>query len=260
MSNVVITGSTRGIGLAMARKFLELGDEVIISSSNEENVSSRLVELQEEFGKNVEGIKCDVTSSIDLQRLSEFAEKRWKSGIDYFICNAGVANSTRTKLVDIPDGEIRRVIEINTIGTLMSVKYALRAMRNRGHIFIMEGLGTMGGPSPNLIPYGISKAGYVQLEKSLVKEYPHIGIHALSPGMVLTDLLLANSDKRVRRIFNILAERPETVADFLVPRIKRIKGTGKRIKFMSKYRASIRFMTAWRYKNRFFDEEGNPVD
>ena len=61
------------------------------------------------------------------------------------------------------------------------------------------------------------------------------------------------------RIFNILAEKPETVAKFLVPRIKEIKGSGKSIRYLTRKGIMWRFFTANKRKNKFFDEKGNPV-
>jgi chlorophyll(ide) b reductase len=68
-----------------------------------------------------------------------------------------------------------------------------------------------------------------------------------------------NPDAKTKQFFNILAERPETVADYLVPKIRQVKGTGKKISFLSMLKVMGRFLTAKKYKNRFFDEDGNPV-
>jgi chlorophyll(ide) b reductase len=70
---------------------------------------------------------------------------------------------------------------------------------------------------------------------------------------------MQNADLRAKKIFNILSERPETVAKFLVPRIRDVKGTGKEISYLTKKRALWRFLTAWKRKKRFFDEEGNMI-
>jgi len=97
----------------------------------------------------------------------------------------------------------------------------------------------------------------LQFTKTLVKETKGkgVGVHNLSPGMVLTDLLISHADKEAYKIFNILAEKPETVVKKLVPKIRAIKGTGKSIRFLTKRGVTWRFMTARRRKNRFFEEE-----
>jgi chlorophyll(ide) b reductase len=87
-------------------------------------------------------------------------------------------------------------------------------------------------------------------------------VHNLSPGMVLTDLLLKDSTPVARRFFNTLAEEPETVAKDLVPRILGTRGTGQSIECLSP--ASAFFKVAFGFPQiisggRFFDKDGNRV-
>jgi len=138
--------------------------------------------------------------------------------------------------------------------------------QGHGHIFNMEGMGSDGKRTyANSLVYTTSKAAIPMIQRTLLLETKDltvpVGIHDLSPGMVLTDLLLKDKpDASLTKVFNILAEKPETVADNLVPRIRAVKGTGKRIDFLSGFKVMKRFMTAKKYKNRFFDDEGNPVE
>lgn len=261
MANVVITGGSRGLGKAMARRFLEHGDRVIICSRSEESISEAIDELGT-LG-DLSGKSCDITDYKALQEFGKWVQEQFDGQIDYWINNAGVANPTKAYLDELPVDEIDFVIRTNLTGTILATKVALNLMKEQkeGHIFLMEGMGSTGRPSPRLLPYGASKASFPQLLKTLVEETKgsKIGVHSLSPGIVLTDLLLENAPLEAKRIFNILAELPETPAHFLVERIKAIKGTGKRIQFLTRRRAMWRFMTAWRYKNRYFDEVGNLV-
>ena len=220
------------------------------------------------------GTICDVTNKEDLTQLGQFALEEFGK-IDIWINNAGTKGNQAGNLSEIQEKGVRLPIETNLIGTLLGTQAALEIMLKQkdlkhenttqkgfGKIFNMEGLGSNGRASPENIAYGASKAALPQVLKTLKKELEGTGIliNNISPGMVLTDLLLENnqdrSQKKLWKIVNILAEKPETVAEFLVPRMKKVKKSGKRIQFLTNFKAAIRFMTWWRYKNRWFDEEG----
>jgi chlorophyll(ide) b reductase len=257
--NIVITGSTKGIGLALAIEFLNYDDNLAISSRTEEKVNSVVEELQEQFPENkIIGIVCDVTKGSDLANLATKAKENLGT-IDIWINNAGTNGPERGDLVNISDEAFREVVETNLMGVLMGSREALKMMieQGKGHLFNMAGWGSDGRPSPSVAVYGATKASIPQLTKTLVKETKGmgVGVHNLSPGMVLTDLLLTHADKEAWKIFNILAEKPETVVKKLVPKIRAIKGTGKSIKYLTRKSVMWRFITARRRKNRFFDEE-----
>jgi len=161
--------------------------------------------------------------------------------------------------------QIKRVIETNIIGTLYCCRAVLKTMisQGSGHIFNMEGMGSDGRTYAKSLVYATSKSAIPMIQKTLLLETKGlpVGIHDLSPGMVLTDLLLKDEpDLQTKKVYNILAERPETVADYLVPKIRQIKGTGKKIKFLSGPKVMMRFLTAGKAKNKYFDEQGNPTN
>ena len=262
--NIVITGSTKGIGKALANKFLESGDIVVISSRSNDAVKSAIDEFGEKYGaKNVFGIPCDVTDAQQVDSLVKFAiDKLGK--IDIWINNAGTAGDKRLPLVELETSQIKRVIETNIIGTLYCCRAVLKEMisQGSGHIFNMEGMGSDGRTYAKSLVYATSKSAIPMIQKTLLLETKSlpVGIHDLSPGMVLTDLLLKdNPDIQTKNVYNILAEKPEKVADYLVPKIRKIKGTGKKIKFLSGPKVMWRFLTAGKAKNKYFDENGNPV-
>ncbi|CAN8069952.1 unnamed protein product [Agarophyton chilense] len=133
------------------------------------------------------------------------------------------------------------------------------------HVFLVDGSGTLGNATACYAAYGATKRCVPQLVKSLNKECALVNsrcrFHCLSPGMVLTDLLLAgNVQPSSRRIFNLLAEEPHTVADFLVPRIRRVVRLDRRntyIKFLTAPKAALRLLAGFVLRvrrNRFFDE------
>ncbi|MFX0116336.1 MAG: SDR family oxidoreductase [Candidatus Hodarchaeota archaeon] len=261
--NIVITGSTKGIGLALAKQFLSYGDSVVISSRNEARIEQVVNTLQDQFADcTIVGFACDVSDEKNVYELADFAKKKLGM-VDIWINNAGTAGTRRTPILETSTEEFKAVLDTNLLGTINGCKAALSVMsaQEQGNLFNMLGWGSRGRPSPRSAPYGASKAATYQFTQTLAKENKSspIGIHTLSPGMVLTDLLLEHADLQAKKIFNILAERPETVAKFLAPRIRTAKGTGKNINYLTRKKAIWRFLTAWKRKNRFFDEKGKMV-
>jgi NAD(P)-dependent dehydrogenase (short-subunit alcohol dehydrogenase family) len=90
----------------------------------------------------------------------------------------------------------------------------------------MDGAGADGTATANYAAYGASKAGITHLTASLAAERNahnlDVGVHTLSPGMVLTGLLLEGATERNKQVFNVLCEHPETVAAYLVPRVRTV--------------------------------------
>eukprot|EP00898_Chlorokybus_atmophyticus_P006767 jgi/Chlat1/7091/Chrsp57S06729 len=265
---VVITGSTKGVGLALAREFLQAGDAVFICSRTgtltcnissgvilnptirvDERVKSTLEELRKEFGKDrVHGARCDVSNAADVKSLAATA-KQALGNIHLWINNAGSNAYTYDTLVNVSDDALRDIVQTNTLGVLLCCREAIRLMRDQkggGHIFNMDGAGADGGATPRFAAYGATKRSLLQLSKSLQAELKLLGInnvfiHNLSPGMVTTELLMSGADTKTAKFFiNILAEEANEVAQYLVPRVRAVP-TGKPgntyIKFLTKKKA-----------------------
>jgi len=265
--NVLITGSTSGLGKALAEQFIIEGHQVVITSRSQTNVTQTLNEFESSMNAITEnqvfGFACDVCNDEDLEKLCHFALQRMET-IDIWINNAGISQNEHQSIWQCSASEIKQIIETNLTGTILGCRAAIDVMRRQktqSHIFNMDGSGSRGNATNLYAAYGASKAAIPQLMKTLVqetKDYPNIGIHTLSPGMVITDLLLSgNKNVPTLKIFNILAEEPETVAQWLVPQIRCVEGTGKYIKYLTPAEVVWRFATYWRRRNKFFDEKGN---
>eukprot|EP00741_Cyanophora_paradoxa_P022948 tig00021531_g22168.t1 len=260
----VVTGSTKGIGLALARELLRNGVDVVITGRSQERVDAVVAMLQAEAGARgrAYGLAGDVSRYEDVERLAAFAKEKLGT-LTYWINNAGANGYQLSPLTEFPPERIRDVVEANTLGLLYGCRAALRVMKDQGsgHVFNMVGAGTAGNPTPTYATYGATKRSIPQLTKSLVKESKGtgVGIHNLQPGMVLTDLLLSGTTPLQRRFFNVLAETPANVASDLVPKILAVSGTGGDVSFLTVPRILFRFSTFWARRGRFFDDEGNPV-
>uniref|UniRef100_A0A0E0JFV5 chlorophyll(ide) b reductase n=1 Tax=Oryza punctata TaxID=4537 RepID=A0A0E0JFV5_ORYPU len=270
--NVVITGSTRGLGKALAREFLLSGDrspESVLQTINEleENIQEGLSVAKKKqreilLHAKVVGTSCDVCKPEDVKKLVNFAKDELGS-IDIWINNAGTNKGFRP-LVNFSDEDISQIVSTNLVGSLLCTREAMNVMQYQekgGHIFNMDGAGSGGSSTPLTAVYGSTKCGLRQFQASLLKESRRskVGVHTASPGMVLTDLLLSGSSLRNKQMFNLICELPETVARTLVPRMRVAKGSGKAINYLTPPRILLALVTAWVRRGRWFDEEGRAV-
>eukprot|EP00048_Salpingoeca_helianthica_P016812 m.234370 g.234370 ORF g.234370 m.234370 type:complete len:318 (+) comp19572_c0_seq1:147-1100(+) len=268
---VVVTGSTHGLGLSLVRAFLQLSNNnnirVVVNGRKAADVDLVVKKLQQEFPalvaadpQVVSGFAADVCNYESVQQLAVFA-KSTMGAITHWINNAGVSQSSRQLLVDTPVEELATVLATNTLGTLYGTRAALHIMQEQrfGHIFNMEGNGSRQNSTPMSIAYGFSKGGFRQLNKSLVAETRGrgVGCHLISPGMIITRLLVSHASHPHARIaFNLLADTGATVAGFLAPRVLATFGTGTRIDYLTPWGVVWRVLTFWRFRGRFFDPSG----
>jgi short-subunit dehydrogenase len=259
--NIVCTGNTNGIGLALTKEFLKHGDNVIISSRNKQSVTEISQTLQKKYpNSNILQFVCDVRNEKQVNELAKFAVEKF-GDIDIWINNAGINGKVQAPFDEISLEEIRDIIETNIFGLIYGCKAALSLMKpkKKGHIFNLAGWGTDGRTSPQNSPYGMSKAPIQQFSSTLAEENKNsgVGIHTLSPGMVMTNLILKHVTPENSKIFNILAEYPEIVAAKLTPKIRQVRGTNQKIRFLTRLNVMWRFLTSWKRKNRFFDAHGD---
>ncbi|KAI3744123.1 hypothetical protein L1987_57199 [Smallanthus sonchifolius] len=253
--NVLITGSTKGIGYALAKEFLKAGDNVIICSRSAERVESALQKLRAEFGvQHVWGTKCDVRDGNDVKNLVKYAQDNIKY-VDIWINNAGSNAYSYKPLAEASDEDLIEVVTTNTLGLMICCREAMQMMLNQprgGHIFNIDGAGSDGRPTPRFAAYGATKRSVVHLTKSLqaelrMQEVSNVVVHNLSPGMVTTDLLMSGANTKQAKFFiNVLAEPADEVAEYLVPNIRSIPTSG------STRPTYIRFLTGLKAYSQIF--------
>ncbi len=268
---VVVTGGTSGIGLAMAREFLSAGDRVVICGRDRGRLDSALDRLSRDVpAGELYGTICDVSAPGAVAHLAAFASS--KLGIvDRWINNAGSAGLMKRPLweLDLPD--IDEVCRTNLAGSMLLCAEALRLMRRQPahggppcyHIYNMGFSAAGARSSPTAVPHRASKLGVAYTTAFIREELARSGsgsvaVHELSPGLVLTDLLLRDTGPRERRIFNAIAERPETVAAGLVSRIRIDTGRGGTLRFRPLPLTIVRALASYfgYGRGRFFDDRG----
>ncbi|KAK7283958.1 hypothetical protein RIF29_13708 [Crotalaria pallida] len=253
--NVLITGSTKGIGYALAKEFLKAGDNAIICSRSNDRVEAAVQSLREEFGEqHVWGTKCDVRNAEDVKNLVSFAQEKLKY-IDIWINNAGSNAYSYKPLAEASDEDLIEVVTTNTLGLMICCREAMKMMASQprgGHIFNIDGAGSDGRPTPRFAAYGATKRSVVHLTKSLqaelqMQDVKNVMVHNLSPGMVTTDLLMSGANTKQAKFFiNVLAEPPEVVAEYLVPNIRSVPADG------SMKPTYIRFLTGLKAYSQIF--------
>lgn len=230
MKTIVITGSTRGIGFALAREFLIKDCQVVVSGRSVESVGNSIQKLKTEFPKGqIAGCPCDVTQYSQLIALWEFGKNNF-GNIDIWINNAGISNE-QAPFWKIQVEETQSVIETNLLGEIYGSKVAMLGFLDQGFgaLYNVEGMGADGKANyvDGLSIYGATKAGLHYFNKCLFKEIDHPGIiaGALQPGMVLTDLVKGQyKDKpeeweKVKGILGIIASPIEEVAVWMTNKI-----------------------------------------
>ena len=225
---VVITGGTRGIGRGLAEAFLDLGCSVVISGRQNPGLDLAVAELAAKFGdERIAGFVCDVTNHDQVQTLWSQSISRFGK-IDIWINNAGIGLSVQP-LWEEEVTQVDTLLQTNLNGLIYGSRIAIVGMLKQGfgHVYNMEGFGSDGRIRPGMTVYGTSKAAVAYLTRSLARECHGscVKVSALSPGMVVTDLLLRDLDldapqsARTIRIFNILADRVETVTPWLARKV-----------------------------------------
>ncbi|MDP6675332.1 MAG: SDR family oxidoreductase [Gammaproteobacteria bacterium] len=261
--NTVITGSTRGIGLGLAREYLRRGHSVMISGRNQQTCDQAVTLLQAELATNrVFAQVCDVTDIGSVEALWDSASATF-GRIDHWINNAG-RNNPKAQLDKIDWPEIESTIDTNLLGVIRGSVVAYRGMLRQGSgwIFNMEGFGAEGMIGLEQVPYGVTKYGVRYVTKALVKTAAGspVCIGYLSPGMVTTEMAVPQADRRDefffknRKVLNILADHVETVTPWLVERMLVARKNGTAIRWMGFARAAGRFMLSLVYKRHVIEE------
>lgn len=265
MTTTVITGSTRGIGLGLARELAARTSNVVVCGRNRETVDAAVAEVADRAGPDrVTGTTCDVTDPDDVQSLWDHAVDRFGS-VEHWVNNAG-STTTPLPLHELPADQLQRVIDTNVQGVLHGVRVAAAGMKeqpNGGFIWNVEGLGSKGETQVGLTTYGASKAAVGYLMKALQKDLEDtpVKVGAIRPGINITEHLLTDAEvlseerwEQTKKIMNILGDLPETTTPYLADELLKATRTGTRIAWLPPQKIMWRFLTAPFNKRDLFSE------
>jgi short-subunit dehydrogenase len=224
MENIVITGSSRGIGFGLASAFLARGRRVLISSCFTENLELAWEELKKNHpGAPVFSLRCDVTVLSDLEALWKKTEKEF-GRVDIWINNAGCAHPMLS-FWKLDCADIARTVDVNLKGIINGSHVAFRRMLGQGggHIYNLEGQGADGSVIPGMGIFGTAKAGVHYFSKSLIEEARgmKVKVSTIISGIIRTGLQAgtAGTTTEGRMFLNMLGEDVRPATDDLASRI-----------------------------------------
>ncbi len=184
----IITGSSKGIGEAIARYYAEAGAKVILSSRKQSDLDS-LAAAYAEKGWEATAIACNTGKEEDVKQLVTQTVAKY-GGIDIIVNNAGT-NILQGDLIEADMGAFDKMMDINLKGPLWLSKYAHPYLKKSGkgviiHISSIEGI----MPSEGLGVYSLGKAALIMMTKVMAKEMgkDHIRVNAICPGYIQTKL------------------------------------------------------------------------
>lgn len=191
----VVTGGSRGIGLAIATKLAQGGANIAILYVGDESEGIKAKEELSQYGTKVEQYFCDVSDFEASQKVVEKVIEEF-GGIDFLINNAGI---TRDKLIlNMEEKDFDAVIGVNLKGTFNMIKHTYKHfMKKRfGRIVSTSSIVGLNG-NAGQANYSASKAGIIGLTKSVAKELAGRGVtaNAVAPGYIGTDMTNVLSDK-----------------------------------------------------------------
>ncbi len=184
---VVITGSTRGIGRAIALKLASQGDRLVLNYSTHDHSAQETLELCRAIHPEILLVKANIANKQEVERLFEQCYE-WSHTIDVLVNNASI-NIDRPFL-DMAEDEWDQVVDINMKGTFLCSQVAARYMQSQQHEGIILNVGASTGirGRKNGINYCAAKAGVLVMTKCLALELaPKIRVNCLIPGFTWTD-------------------------------------------------------------------------
>ena len=188
----VITGSSRGIGRAIAERMAEQGAKVVISSRKAGPCEEVAAGINGKKPGHAIAVPANISSQEDLQRLMDETRKAFGK-IDVLVCNAA-SNPYYGSQLEIGDDAFRKILENNIIANNWMIQMVVPEMRERkdGAIVIISSIGGLRG-SEVIGAYCISKAADMQLARNLARELgpDNIRVNCVAPGLVKTDFARA---------------------------------------------------------------------
>ena len=180
----VVTGSTRGIGRAIAERFAAEGARVVVNSRSAASAEAAALEI----GGKAVGVDADVGSAAGAQRVVDGALDAF-GGVDVMVCNAGIPMPRDS--LEISEDDWRRTLDVDLSGVFFCAQRAARVMvkRGAGAIVTISSLQAF-APLARRVAYAAAKGGVVGMTRSLAAEWaPYVRVNCVAPGYVATSMV-----------------------------------------------------------------------
>lgn len=183
MKNIVITGTSRGIGFELAKQFAEAGNNVLALSRNTEPLKS--------FNhKNITTISVDLSQNSDIKKAVDFIKSEWKQ-VDVLINNAG--KLINKPFTDLTSDDFLSVYQVNVFAVAELTKNLIPFLQKGSHVVTISSMGGIQGSLkfPGLAAYSSAKGAVITLSELLAEEYKEqqISFNVLALGAVQTEML-----------------------------------------------------------------------
>jgi 3-oxoacyl-[acyl-carrier protein] reductase len=182
----IVTGAARGIGFAIARRFLNEGASVALVDQDEQRVHEAAFRL----GAQALGLAVDVTDPSAVRTMVEECLERWRR-LDILVNNAGIAGMAGP-LVDYPFDDWQRVLAVNLNGVFLCTQAVLPELLKNGYGRIVNVASISGKEgNPNMAAYSTSKGGVIAFTKAVGKELAENGVlvNCVTPAVIRTEIL-----------------------------------------------------------------------
>lgn len=267
MKTVVITGSARGFGLEMLKLFRKENFNTVICDVNEAAIKNAKKELEAIKSKGkILAFQTDITKEEEVQKLIDNVKEEVKT-IDFWINNAGV-NQPNKPIWEVDKETINRLIDIDLKGTILCSKLIMKVMikQKKGQIFNVEGHGSNDAKILGLSLYGTSKRAVTYFTEALAYEAEQLNTNVLvgkiTPGIMITNFIHTalgdgeqiELDEKTKKVYNILGDYPETIANFMVEKIINNEKNNVKFTWLTNRKAAWRFMTSGFNKRDFFSK------
>jgi NAD(P)-dependent dehydrogenase (short-subunit alcohol dehydrogenase family) len=183
LKNIIITGTSRGIGYELALQFANAGHQVVAISRK---IPTKLIE-----NPNITCLSIDISNSTELNQISQFVTNSWQNKVDVLINNAGILISKPFEQLTFSDFE--QVYKVNVFAVAELTKICIPFMEKGSHVVTVSSMGGIQGSMkfPGLAAYSSSKGAVITLSELLAEEYATQGIafNVLALGAVNTEML-----------------------------------------------------------------------
>ena len=183
MKNIVITGTSRGIGFEMVKLYAEMGHNVLALSRNDKPLSELNLPKVHHFS-------FDISSTESIKRMTDFVSENW-GGVDVLVNNAGLLSNRAFEELTLEN--FRKVYEVNVFGVAEITRQLLPFMDKDSHVLNISSMGGVQGSMkfPGLAAYSSSKGALITLTELLAEEYKENGpsFNVLALGAVQTEML-----------------------------------------------------------------------
>ena len=189
----LVTGGSRGIGAAIAKRLAREGAQVAITWSTNSDKATEVVESIKAAGGHAIAIQADSANPADIRRAVASVVEQ-EGGLDILINNAGVA--TMVPVEEFQEADFDRLIAVNVKGVYVATQEALRHLKDGGRIINIGSINADVVPFPGMAIYAMSKAAIATFTRGLAREVGARGItvNNIQPGPVNTDMNPADSD------------------------------------------------------------------